>query len=149
MAFTRFSFLLFLVCFSCSSIVAQPYVDLFNVKAEYFPGHMDNGENTDSLSTVNYAARFLVPLQRKNEDVVLISGNFGLLRFDYAGFEPEQADLYTIRLAAGYNRLWKNKKWRTLVLALPKINSDMKKGTTDDFQMGGLAQHTWLKSDSL
>ena len=141
--------ILLLFLLGIAPALAQPYVDIFSVKAEYFPGHMDAGVNTDSLSTENYAAKFLVPLKQKNGDVWLFNGNAGLLRFHYTGAIPGDADLYSLRVGAGFDKGWKNNRWRTLVMALPKINSDMKDGTTDDFQMGGLILFTRIKSDSL
>src|SRR4029078_8240302 len=65
---------------------AQPYVDVLNLKAQYFPDHTSTGsEGSDSLSTTQYEAAFLVPLEQKNKDVILIGGDYYSMNFDYKG----------------------------------------------------------------
>jgi hypothetical protein len=143
------SFLLFIGVGLGIVAAAQPYVDILSMKAQFFPANHTNGDISDSLSTRNYEASFLLPLEQKNKDVILVGGNFSSLDFDYSGSPPQEKKLYGTLLAVGYEKQLKNEAWRMLVMALPRINSDFEPNTSDDFQMGGLVLTTWKKSDSL
>src|SRR5262245_59796706 len=91
---------------------AQPYVDILNLKAQFFPANHTNRDISDSLSTRNYEASFLLPLEQKNKDVILVGGNFYSLDFDYSGSPPQEKKLYGTLLAVGHERQLKNPAWR-------------------------------------
>jgi hypothetical protein len=137
------------VWLSIFNATAQPYVDVLNLKAQLFPSNHTNGNLSDSLSTRNFEASFLLPLVQKNKDVFLFGGNFSSLEFDYSGSPAQEKILYSTLLAVGYEKQWKNPAWKTLFMALPRFNSDFEANTTSDFQMGGFVLSTWEKSDSL
>src|SRR6187455_515499 len=77
-----------------TSATAQPYVDVLNLKAQFFPSNHTNGDISDSLSTRNYEASILLPLEQKNKDVFLVGGNYSSLEFDYSGDPHQEKKLY-------------------------------------------------------
>jgi hypothetical protein len=131
-------------------LMGQPYVDVLNLKAQYFPAHPSTGaEGSDSLSVKQYEAAFLVPLEQKNKDVILIGGDYYSMNFDYTGTPNGKTTLHSASMAVGYERQLKNPDWKVMALVIPKFNSDFEKNTTDDFQLGGAVLTTLKKSDSL
>ncbi|MBP6403439.1 MAG: hypothetical protein KA492_12980 [Bacteroidia bacterium] len=128
---------------------AQPFVDLFNAKMQFFPAHSYATDNTNKLSGYQAEASFLLPMEQKNKDVILVGGDYTQLHFKESGSINLQSDLYSTSLILGADLGLKNPKWRTTLLVLPKINSDYKDISTDDMQMGGVAMFSYKKKDNL
>ena len=110
---------------SCPFIsTAQPFVDLLNLKAQYFAPKPFVGDPSGNLSLMQYEGTFLLPMEQKNKDVILFGGDFTQLSFTTSGKANMKSNLYSTSLAVGYEKHWKNNKWKTMVMALPKINAE-------------------------
>ena len=127
---------------------AQPYVDIANLKLQHFPGRYYFGSAPSLLSTLEFRADLLLPLERKNGDVILFGATYDALQFTYGQTPEENYHLYSGLLTPGYEKKW-DSRWKTMFMVLPGFRSDLKEGTTDDFQLGGAALATLKVSDSL
>lgn len=130
-------------------VVAQPFVDLFNAKMQLFSPQEFSADGTSKLSGYQSEATFLLPMEQKNKDVILIGGDYTQLHFKTSGAINMQSDLYSTSLLLGADLGMKNQKWRTTVLLLPKINSDYKDISMDDAQLGGVLLFNYKKKENL
>lgn len=128
---------------------AQPFVDLFSVKTQYFSPKPYIGDPSGKLSVMQYEGNFLLPMEQRNKDVILFGGNFTQLSFTASGKTILHSNLYSTSLAAGYEKQWKNEKWKTMVMAIPKINGEQIDFSGNRFQMGGIALFTYKKKENL
>lgn len=123
---------------------AQPLVQLLNLKAQYYPS-TPYANGSGKLNVTQYEGSFLLPMVQKNEDVVLVGGDYTQLNFSNGA---SRMKLHSASLALGYEKHFSS-KWKAAVLALPKINSDFKDVNHNDMQYGGLAIVTYKKRDNL
>ncbi len=128
---------------------SQPFVDPLNVKYQYFPERSYTDGSNSSMSSSLSEATILLPLQLKNSDIVIINADATEMDFNYKGEQSLHTSLYSTSLALGYDHQWKNSKWRTMVMAIPKINSDFKDLSSEDFQLGGVVLANFKKNDHL
>ncbi|MEI7803555.1 MAG: DUF6268 family outer membrane beta-barrel protein [Bacteroidota bacterium] len=135
--------------FIANQLSAQPFVDLLNVKAQYFPGSAYVTDASSKLSVMQYEASFMLPMVQKNKDVILFGGDYTQLNFNSSGKTTEHKYLYSTSLSIGYEKHWKKEKWKTLLLTLPKINSDEISFGKKNFQMGGILLFNYKKNESL
>lgn len=137
--------------FICAAnvLVAQPYTDLLNLRLQYFPGSSYLTESNSKLEVMQYDASFLLPMVQKNKDVILFGGNYSKLNFHATGQANQKKYLYNTGLAIGYEKHFKNEKWKALILTLPKINSDKISFGKNNFQMGGLLLFNYKRSEKL
>lgn len=129
--------------------IAQPYVDLANVKMQFYspqPYDVDKGTN---LCGYQQEATVLLPLEQKNKDVILVGGDYTKLHFHAKGDQSMSANLYSTSLLLGVDLGLKNEKWRVTALVLPKINSDYKDISMDDAQIGGVLMFNYKKKENL
>ena len=141
----------FVVAFFClaQTVSAQPFVDLLNVKGQYFPASPYVHDDSNKLSVTQYEATFLLPMVQKNKDVILFGGDYTQLNFNCSGNISQHSNLYSTSLAIGYEKHWKKDKWKTLILALPKLNSDRIAFSKNNFQPGGLLLFNYKKKENL
>jgi len=134
---------------SGETATAQPFVDLFNVKTQYFAPKPYISDPSGKLSVMQYEGTFLLPLEQKNKDVILMGGDYTQLSFTASAKTTLKTNLYSASLAVGYEKHWKNDKWKTMVMVLPKINGEQIAFSADRFQMGGIALFTYKKKENL
>ncbi|MGZ4035590.1 MAG: DUF6268 family outer membrane beta-barrel protein, partial [Bacteroidia bacterium] len=131
---------LFLYCILPVAAYSQPYVDILNIKSQYFQSTKYADTSQNKLRSNQQEADFFLPLELKNKskDIVLIGGDFTQLNFDISGNNNQHSHLQTTSLQLGYEKGWKNEKWRTMALIIPKINADLQHINSNDFQAGGV-----------
>ena len=138
-----------MIFFNPIEAVAQPFIDLFNAKVQFFSPQEYSSENSSKLGGYQAEATFLLPMEQKNKDVILVGGDYTQLHFQTSGATDIHTDLYSTSLMLGADLGWKNPKWRTTLLILPKINSDYKDISMEDTQLGGLAMFCYKKKETL
>ncbi len=136
---------IFLVLLYSAEAPGQPYIDIINLKYQSFlPVKYYHDDN--KLSVEESYLSLNIPIPLKNKDYILTGGVFDQLSFN----SPHgQKDLYAFNIQLGYLKNWKNTKWKTLIVVLPKISSDQLKVSNGSFQQGGLLLFTYVKSTSL
>jgi hypothetical protein len=124
---------------------AQPFIDIVNVSAQRFESKYE-----DSLASPaearNYNLNVCIPKVFKN-------GTTFLVRFAAENLASSIGDshysLYAFSMPVGFQFVSKNKKWKTMVLGIPKISSDLQDDLSKDMQYGGVALFTRVIHDSL
>ncbi len=147
----RYEVILILFVMMISSLIssAQPFVDPLNVKYQYFPQESYTDDVKNNMSSSLYEATILLPMELKNKDLVLVNADFTEMNFSCSGNSSLNTKLYSTSFAVGYEHGWKKSKWRTMVMFIPKINSDFKSNTSDALQMGGVVLANYKKNDHL
>jgi len=125
---------------------AQPFVDPVNVRYQHFPDQPYADDSGKGIHSDLSEATLFLPLELKNKDVVLVNADATHLKFSTDG---TTSSLYSTSLAVGFDHGWKNGKWRTTAMFIPKINSDFKENSSDGFQAGGFVLFNYKKNDHL
>jgi hypothetical protein len=136
---------LFFVLLYSANVLGQPYIDIINLKYQNFLPVIYYGDD-HKLSVEESYLSLNIPIPLKNKDVILTGGVFDQLSFNSA---HGQKDLYAFNFQLGYLKNWKNTKWKTLFVVLPKISSDQFKVSSGSFQPGGILLFTYVKSANL
>jgi hypothetical protein len=135
--------------FLCLSTLApgQPFVDPVNLRYQKFPA-VRYVENEDSkMSISQFTANINIPIELKSKEVIIAGGTFDHYKFTSAGPGVTQNTfLYAANIQLGYLHNWKGGKWKTMLVALPKISSDQFYLSKDAFQMGAVIVFTKIKS---
>lgn len=128
---------------------AQPFVDPLNIKFQNFPKQPYAHDANNRVKSNLFEATILLPFVLKSKDVVLVIADATKINFNASGSYSASATLYSTSFAVGYDHQWKKEKWRTLALLIPKINSDYKNISSEDFQIGGAVLVNYKKNDHL
>lgn len=117
---------------------AQPYADLAGFTYQHFTSTYKNNPDVKN-HTGDYLLHLLYPKELENGNVFLLKINGELLRSRMDGGQDYTAQAASAALSVGFQWLSKNKKWKTTVMAIPKVASDFEgKLSSGDFQYGGL-----------
>ncbi len=138
----------FLLLFSFNA-GSQPFVDLFNSKFQSFPAFSFSGESKKNISATQWQTNILVPFVRDNDDVFLVGLNHCLHTFNVTGDTVFSASLISHGMHIGYNKQWKNKKWKTLFLFIARANTRISQLTSEDFQYGGVLLFNYKHKENL
>ena len=127
--------LIALLLFPCLAI-AQDYVDLFKIGyGETFNNNFEGTTSSTNVKSFEADLTFPVVLNEKN---ALITGA-AFSRNNLQLFpEAEFTSLYSTTLKLGLASTY-NDKWSSTIVLLPKIASDYKNISGDDFYFGGFA----------
>ncbi|GAL85525.1 hypothetical protein MYP_2754 [Sporocytophaga myxococcoides] len=137
--------IIFFILFISAEVEGQPFIDLINLKYQNFLPVKYYGDD-HKLNVKESYLSLNIPIPLKNKDVILTGGIF-----DHFSFNSPygQKDLYAFNFQLGYLKNWKNTKWKTLFVVLPKISSDQLKISNGAFQQGGLLLFTYVKKANL
>jgi hypothetical protein len=147
--FKKIKLIVILFLFVPAISKAQPFVDLLNLKYQFAPSTPCVADTHNRLSVKQYEGTFILPLVQKNKSTILIGGDITKLNFNVTGGTNVSANLYSTSAIIGYEKQWKNDKWKTLVMGIPKFNSDNVNFSAKDFQMGGVLLFKYKQNDSL
>lgn len=127
----------YLLLFSVNGI-CQPFVDLFNTRFQSFPAISFSGESKRNISATQWQTNILAPIVRKNKDVILAGVNYSLFNFTVNGDTSYSTSLRSHGVHVGYNKQWRNVKWKTLFLFIARANTGLSDFTSADMQYGGV-----------
>jgi hypothetical protein len=142
----RWSLLLLIVLSSFGRLLSQPFVDILNIRYQTFPS-VDYTDDGKRMAIDQLTANLNVPLPLKNKDIVITGGTYDQMMF--SNNEGLEENLYAFNLQLGYIKAWKDSKWQTLFLLLPKFSSDNLTMTRDTYQQGGVVLFTCTKRPNL
>lgn len=128
---------------------AQPFVDVFNTKFQYFPSGKFQNEPKNNISSTHWSTSVLVPIEKKNKDVVIIGMTYSVLNFKVKDDPTYSSSLRSTAVQFGYKKQWKNEKWKTLFMLISKVNSNLTNVTSRDYQVGGAVIFNYKKKDNL
>ena len=125
---------------------AQEYVDLFRIGyGQTFNNSFDGVDSSTSVKSFESGFTFPVVL---NENHALITGaDFSSNNLQLFP-EAEYTSLYSTNIKLGLASTW-SEKWSTTIVLLPKIASDYKDISSDDFYFGGFALLKLKKNENL
>ena len=125
---------------------AQEYVDLFRMG--YGQTFNNNFEGVDSSTNVTFFDAGLTFPVVLNENHALITGADISINNVQLFPKAVRTNLYSTNLKLGIASTW-SEKWSTTIVLLPKIASDYKNISGDDFYMGGIALLKLKKNENL
>lgn len=127
----------------------QPYTDIANFTYQHFSSnYLDNPSLKNQ--TDNYILNLFYPKQFKNGNVFLFKINAELLHSSINLDENSTSDVSSIAMPIGFQWVSKNKKWKTVLMGIPKFASNFENDlTSKDFQYGGLILENYEVNDNL
>jgi len=141
--------LLVLILFLCFKGISQPYVDIANFNYQNF-----SSTNRDNPAVNNntemYALGVFLPHELKNGNTLLFRINSELIQTSISPRLTAATKVSSISLPLGYQWISENKKWKSVLIGIPKLASDFKSSIdSDDFQYGMLFIENYKLKDKL
>ena len=119
-------------------VQAQPWLDL----AAFRYHRIASGDDSVYSETTWANGELSMPVKIK-EDVLIVNTYFE--RYDFAS----GGGVYGVSVPIAYSKQLKNPDWKTAVSFIPRIHSDFKNISRDDYQIGGAVLFTKKKKDEL
>lgn len=141
-----FAVVFFLFLAFAEKLFCQPYFDVANFYFQYSPDQSLINVDKNSLKTNYGYASIKFPVKLKN-DLLVINTFYENIQINYGGGATQK--LYGTGFFMTYLRQWKNEKWKTAFIAIPRINSDFENIDRNDFQIGGVVLGIYKKSETL
>jgi hypothetical protein len=124
---------------------AQPFIDIANASVQDFNSvYQDSAQSSSNVR--NFNLNICIPKVFKNENTFLF--RFGAEQLTSSIFDSHYT-LYAFSMPVGFQFVSKSKKWKTMVMAIPKISSDLQDDLSKDIQYGGVTLFTRVIHDSL
>ncbi len=135
-----------LLCMVC---LGQPFVDPVSFTTRYLQSpYKDSVPGVNQ--TVDYNLGLFMPKELKSGHTFLLRLNSEMIHSSsMSGTYACSSNLYSVSLPVGMQLLSGNKKWKTLLMAIPKVSSDFKNNLSKDLLLGGISMVTYVKSDRL
>lgn len=125
---------------------AQEYVDILRIG--YGQTFNNNFEGTDSSTSVkSFEAGFTFPIVLNVNQALITGADFSRNNLQLFP-EAEFTSLYSTNLKLGLASTW-SEKWSSTIVLLPKLASDYKNISGDDFYFGGFALLKLKKNENL
>lgn len=132
-----------------SKLIAQPFADILSYNYQTFSASYKDSTKQKN-KTDDHFLNFFLPKVFKNGNTFLVRLNTEMLNSTISPDSSYSSALSGISLPVGMKFVSKNKKWETIVLAVPKIASDFKdKIDEQDFQYGGIFLEHFVPNDHL
>jgi hypothetical protein len=130
-----------------NGITAQPFADIVTFSYQTFSAPYKNIDSKTN-KTDDYVLNFFIPKEFKNGNTFLLRLNS---EYIYSSIIPSSGyAIGSVSLPIGFQLVTKNKKWKTVLMAVPKIASDFRdRIDKKDFQMGGIFLQNYVYSDRL
>jgi hypothetical protein len=141
--------LIFAAILVATFIHSQPFVDIVNFNSQFFSStYADSAKSKNK--TNDYVLNLFLPKEFKNGNTLLVRLNSEQLHSERLLLKSNSSyDLYSISMPLGFQFVLPNKKWKLLLMAIPKINSDFKNSHYNDLQLGGTSLVTYTAKENL
>ena len=127
---------------------AQPYTDIASFTYQHFSSNYKNSPDLKN-QTDNYMLNLLYPKQFKNGNIFLLRINAELLQSSLND-RNNCADISSIAMPIGFQWASKSKKWKTVLMGIPKLASNFETSlTSKDFQYGGFFLENYSPNENL
>ncbi len=140
---------IFLLSFVSLSIgaSAQPYIDIASVYYQQSPA--DNQSSTKSPMNTQLTSVFLTLPFQVDSDYVIVNPTYENYRLNISS-ETDPINLTAVYMPVIWVHEFKNPKWSTTLMSIPRLSSDLTKPLGgNNFQMGGIALATYKKKETL
>jgi len=129
-------------------VKAQRYIDIAKIQYQNFPAN-NFGLSSSNTSMNDWSASIFLPIELKSKNYIICGGQYGLYELHNESDQFSSESLTQISLTLGGIKKWNDGKWSVMILALPKLSSDMKNVTSDHYQIGGATVFTYERNDVL
>jgi len=133
--------------FLSAAASAQPYMDIASAYFQQSPA--DNASHSKRNMSTQLSSVFLnIPLQI-DSDYIIVNPVYENYRLTIST-ENDPINLTAVYMPLAWVHQYKNPKWSTVLMAIPRLSSDLNKPLDgNDFQMGGIALATYKKKETL
>ncbi|MDF2437315.1 MAG: hypothetical protein K0Q95_1691 [Bacteroidota bacterium] len=139
------------VCFIfllADNSLSQPFADILSANYQTFSSIYTDSAAGQKNHTDDYFLNFFLPKVFKNGNTLLIRLNSETMSSTISPDSSYSSRLSSVSLPIGMKLVSKNKKWETIIIAVPKLASDFKDKTdAHDFQMGGIFLEQFVKNE--
>jgi hypothetical protein len=144
----RFTFLLLIISWNTISM-AQPFADIASFNFQTFSGNYKDSSKWKN-TTNNYFLNLFYPKEFKNGNTLLIRINSEILESKISGAYYYSNRLANISMPIGMKLVSENKKWESIILAVPKIASDFSQKINGyDWQYGAIVLQHFVPNPNL
>lgn len=128
---------------------SQPFVDIVSFNCQTFASKYK--ANPDWKNTTdNYSFSLFLPKEFKNGNAFLFRLNSETIHSTITADADYSSDVSSISLALGFQWVSKNKKWKTVLMGIPKLASSFDDGIDgQDWQYGGLFLENYIPNNKL
>ena len=117
---------------------AQPFVDIANFNYQNFTGTNKSNPSITN-NTEDYSFSVFLPKEFKSGNTLLFRINGELIQSSTSPRITQATRVSSISVALGYQWLSENKKWKSVLMGIPKVASDFNSSIgNNDFQYGML-----------
>ena len=117
---------------------AQPFVDIANFNYQNFTGTNKSNPSINN-NTEDYSFSVFLPKEFKSGNTLLFRINGELIQSSTSPRITQATRVSSISVALGYQWLSENKKWKSVLMGIPKVASDFNSSIgNNDFQYGML-----------
>lgn len=142
-------FLFVLMVLFSNKMLSQPFVDLVSFNYQTFSSAYKDNPSWKN-QTDDYLLNIFLPKEFKNGNALLFRINGEKMNSIITSDAGYSKSLSSVSLALGFQWMSKNKKWKTVLMGIPKLASDFKDPiTADDWQYGGLLLENYTLNDRL
>ncbi|MBA3705981.1 MAG: hypothetical protein H0W84_08815 [Bacteroidetes bacterium] len=130
-------------------IIAQPFVDIVSYNYQTFSSTYKDSSNWKN-KTDNHFLNFFLPKEFKNGNTLLVRLNSEMISSTITSDSSYTSKLSSVSLPVGFQFVSKNKKWKTVLIVIPKIGSDFKDAVNSyDYQYGGIFLENYIPNDKV
>lgn len=138
----------FLFALFLNESFSQPYVDIVSFNYQTFSSTYTANTKWKN-KTDDYFFNFFLPKEFKNGNALLFRLNSELISSTITPDSSYTSNLYNVSLPLGFQFLSNNKKWKTVVISIPKIASDFKDVINKyDCQLGGVFLENYVANEN-
>jgi len=139
--------LIALILVISSTCIAQPYFDVANI--QYIHSGEKKFSGPDNPSEIRYwNVQVGAPLKLQ-KDLLIFNPSLESYRFMLSPPLNSWITVYGVSLPITFLKQWKNEKWKTAFVFIPRINSDFKNINNNDYQFGGAVLAVYKKNENL
>lgn len=141
--------LFILLAILSSKVIAQPFVDVASFNYQTFSSTYKDSARWKN-NTDNYSLNFFLPKEFKNGNTLLIRLNSEMVSSTITPDSSYTSKLYSVSLPLGFQLVSKNKKWKTVLITIPKVGSDFKDAINSyDYQYGGIFLQSYIPNEKI
>ncbi|MES2545006.1 MAG: hypothetical protein V4548_08985 [Bacteroidota bacterium] len=135
--------LLFFLLFS-GNLFSQPFVDIVSFNYQSFSSKYKTDPDWKN-TTDNFTLSIFLPKELKNGNTLLFRINAENIQSKINGDLNYSSDVSSVAFAFGFQWVSKNKKWKTILMGIPKLASSFDdKMTSEDWQCGGYFLESYI-----
>lgn len=128
---------------------SQPYTDIASFTYQHFSSDYKNNPNLRN-QTDNYQLNLFYPKVFKNGNVFLLRFNTEMLHSSTNLASDNSSNLSSFSLPIGFQWVSKSKRWKTVLMGIPKLASNFEGAiVSKDWQYGGLFLEDYSPSEKL